>query len=643
MTDSQLLAEFARSRSESAFAEIVRRHGRMVLGVCLRVTGRRELAEEAAQAAFMVLARKAGKPAWKSDVGAWLHRVARDLARSSVRAEGRRVAREREVAAMQGKPASPEDTDRRAELLGLIDAEVVRLPARLREVVVGLYLEGSTQAELASRMGVPEGTVASRSRTALERLRRLLSRRGLVLGSAALSSQLAAAGAAAVDLPASFASLPALAAAFAGGGSAAQAAAATGAAGSKGGAWSLAEGAMDMMYWTKVKIATAVLCVAAAVGVGTPFAYRALAAGTGGNGNRTAKTDTALGRLAASLKPGEMKKLNTIGLNRNLCKSWYDWDTIENGVRKYGAQHMFSIMGGGWANDAKWDPQTEQVFFLAGGHYAAFKFVTYSAKTNKWTLEPVPPWLDPRSKSQDCGRWPKSKAGNKVWPRGHTYDCNAIYPGKRRYALTLWGKLRLYDVDKKKWLKCIPGFNTNSKGPCEGFPELGGFVAFSRSGKLIVYDPDKGSKRELGGVPYGIHGVMEYNPVHKVLIVGGGDSGKDGTRGLALVDAKGRIKRLKPLPVRVNCTPTSKLMCDPVSGEYIFQEVHQRNMKRKQKVYALHPILNEWKEMKRRFPTGVAVAVDTYGVIVILTDGMVYVYKHKSPWPDAVPGKGEAK
>ena len=347
--------------------------------------------------------------------------------------------------------------------------------------------------------------------------------------------------------------------------------------------------------------------------------------------------ETALGKLAAALDPGQMKELKTQGYNRDLLKSWYDWDHDEKGTRVYGAQKMFNIMHS-WGNDGKWDPQTRRILYLNGGHYAAFKFVTYSADDNRWTLEPVPPWLDPRSDKQDAGRWPRSKAGNKSWPRGHTYDCNAIYPGTRLYALTLWSKLRLYDIDKKEWLPSVKGFRTNSGGPCEAFPEMGGFVAFSRPRQLCLYDPDKKKKRDLGRVPLGIHGIMEYNPVHKVVLVGGGDSGEPYTKALSLVDADGKVKRLKSLPVHVNCTPTSKAMCDPVSGEYIFQEYLSgkgRKGGRKPRVFALHPILDEWKEIpNRRFPSGVAVAVDTYGVIVFCTGGKVFVYKHRPVWPE---------
>jgi DNA-directed RNA polymerase specialized sigma24 family protein len=76
MTDSQILTEFAQRRSERAFAEIVRRHGRMVHGVCLRILGRHDMAEEASQAVFLALARKAASVGRKADAGSWLHAVA---------------------------------------------------------------------------------------------------------------------------------------------------------------------------------------------------------------------------------------------------------------------------------------------------------------------------------------------------------------------------------------------------------------------------------------------------------------------------------------------------------------------------------------------------------------------------------------
>ena len=259
MTDGQLLAEFARTRAESAFAELVRRHGRMVHGACLRMTGSPELAEEAAQAAFLILARKAASLARKPDAGGWLHRTAGNVARWMKRSELRRRAHEREAAAVRQQQVDPAGQEAFAALAGSLDAELGRLSDGQRQVVVGLYLEGRTRADLTKALGVPEGTVAWRSKAAIEKLRERLSRRDVTLGAAALASALAGTASAA-ELPASFASLPSLAAAFAAKGAA-------GAAGA-GMAWSLAEGAMKAMFWTKVKVVAAVLVAAALIGGG---------------------------------------------------------------------------------------------------------------------------------------------------------------------------------------------------------------------------------------------------------------------------------------------------------------------------------------------------------------------------------------
>ena len=177
MTDGQLLAEFARTRAESAFAELVRRHGRMVHGACLRMTGSPELAEEAAQAAFLILARKAASLARKPDAGGWLHRTAGNVARWMKRSELRRRAHEREAAAVRQQQVDPAGQEAFAALAGSLDAELGRLSDGQRQVVVGLYLEGRTRADLTKALGVPEGTVAWRSKAAIEKLRERLSRR----------------------------------------------------------------------------------------------------------------------------------------------------------------------------------------------------------------------------------------------------------------------------------------------------------------------------------------------------------------------------------------------------------------------------------------------------------------------------------
>jgi len=649
LSDRELAREYARTGSEEAFAEIVRRHGGAVYRCCLRMLGDSHVAEDAAQAVFVVAVEKRRSLGRVRSPGAWFQGVARKVALMA-RRTAVRCARHEEEAGMLRSLASQPRAPGNGQVSELMDREMERLPLLQREAVVLRYLEGHSEAESASIAGCPVGTLSRRASEGLQRLRRGLAGQGCALGSAVLIAALEIEAGTVLpgDLMSRLLDSPNVATAPAGGGSAAA------------NPGLLAKGVMKAMFYTKMKIAGIVLGVLSVVGAGTPLAYRSLSAGeqTGGAKRAAAPaSDTALGRLAASLKPGEMKELKTRGFNRDLTKSWYEWDTIDksgtSGLtrgRKYGAQHMFNIMTGGWSNDGKWDPKSRRILYFGGGHYAAFKFVTYSADTNEWKLMPVPVWCDPRIKKTSkehgwCNNgWDKNrKTGKKykTWPRGHSYDCNAIWPEKRIYALTMWSWMRLYDLDKDQWLPSAPGFRTNSSGPCEAFPELGGFLCFSRPNQLCVFNPETRKKRDLKSIGFGAHGVMEYNPVHKVMIVGGGDSRNKINRTLYLVDREGKVKKLKPTPDWLRCTPYGKVMCDPVSGEYIVQGHRPRKNKEGfGKTWAFHPLKDEWKEIpKRRFPQGIAIPVNTYGVLVFCTGGQVFVYKHKPVWPDDQKGK----
>jgi len=638
-SDWELIRAWTREGSEEAFAEIVRRHGAMVYASCLRFLGDRHAAEDAAQAVFVVLVRKARSLRSGVDLSSWLYGVARRVAMTAARSAARRTRREEDAgmirsSARAGKGAGDGLGDD-------FDRELARLPGGERQAVILRYLEGRSQEEAAEIAGCPRGTLSRRASRGLERLRSRLAGRGVAVSAAALAGTLSAQ--ASVQLPAAL--LPSL---LATPGLAAVGVASGGPSGSK--AALLAKGAMKAMFWTKVKIATAVLCAASAVGVGTPFAYRALAAGTARSGSKAG--DTALGRLAASLKPGQMKPLKTIGLTRKLGQSWYDWDHDKNGKSIYGAQKMFNIFTGGWANDAKWDPETRQVLFVGIGHYAAMKFVTYSADTNKWTLEAVPTPLDPRNpKADQC----PGKPGKKTWGRGHTYDLMAISPEHRQFVLRWSRGLNVYHIDNKKW-KVIRSLNLGWDLPrdqIEYFPEMKGYIAYrGREGGavLLCTPPEKDGgqwrRRSLGSAGgIAMHGVMEYNPVHKVMVFGGGTPAGNFWR----LDAEGKLKRLKPPPGCICCVPRAKFMCDPVSGEYIVrtektEKTRQTPKKLAPRTYAYHPIRDEWTEMpKLRLPKGLGTAVNTYGVLMITTGGQVLVYKHKPVWPDDVPGKGASK
>src|SRR5436305_1518526 len=172
-TDGQLLARFVADRDEEAFAALVRRHGPMVLGVCRRVLAQEQDAEDAFQAAFLVLARKAASVRKRAAVGSWLYGVAYHTARRARDARSRRRAREKQVDAMpQPEVRHPEPQDWRP----VLDRELAGLPEKYRAAVVLCDLEGRTRREAARLLGLPEGTLSSRLATGRRLLAGRLSR-----------------------------------------------------------------------------------------------------------------------------------------------------------------------------------------------------------------------------------------------------------------------------------------------------------------------------------------------------------------------------------------------------------------------------------------------------------------------------------
>ena len=193
-TDADLLAGFARTRREDAFAELVRRHGPLVRGVCRRTLGDVPEADDAFQAAFLVLARKAGRVRDPGRLGPFLYGVALKVA---TRAKGERARRQRRERPMSELPAPQQDADW-ADVRPVLDAEVGRLPAKLRDALVLCELQGVPREEAAERLGVPAGTLSSRLARAKDTLRVRLTRRGLALSAAGLGSVLSQAAPAAV-------------------------------------------------------------------------------------------------------------------------------------------------------------------------------------------------------------------------------------------------------------------------------------------------------------------------------------------------------------------------------------------------------------------------------------------------------------
>lgn len=186
--DEELLDRFLRSHEEAAFAVLVRRYGPLVFGVCRRILGHAEDAEDAFQATFVVLAQKAGSIRHRRALAGFLHGVAERIARKARRARSRRRDRVMPVPE-RGVPDALSPVVW-SDLRGVLDEEIGRLPAAYREAFILCHLEGLSNVEAARRLGCPRGTILSRLARARARLARRLSRRGLTLPAAALTTVL---------------------------------------------------------------------------------------------------------------------------------------------------------------------------------------------------------------------------------------------------------------------------------------------------------------------------------------------------------------------------------------------------------------------------------------------------------------------
>src|SRR5262245_19551124 len=181
--DADLVRAVADRRDPAAFELIVRRHGPLVLGVCRRVLRDPADADDAFQATFLVLLRKAGTLSRPDRLAGWLHQVAHRTARKLRALRLTRGRRESELFDVPAGEAAADVVWR--ELRGVFDAELDRLPDRLRLPAVLCLLEGQSKAEAARSLGWPEGTVSGRLQRARERLRARLTARGLTLSAGA--------------------------------------------------------------------------------------------------------------------------------------------------------------------------------------------------------------------------------------------------------------------------------------------------------------------------------------------------------------------------------------------------------------------------------------------------------------------------
>lgn len=275
LSDGQLLDRFVARREAGAFEAIVRRHGPMVWGVCRRVLLDHHDAEDAFQATFLVLARRAASVMVREKLGHWLYGVAYQTAMKARAMRAKRRARETRAAEMQAE-ATVGHHDLGDDLAASLDRELSRLPAKYRVPIVLCELEGKTHREAAEQLGWPIGTVSSRLSRGRSMLAGRLARRGVLLSAGSLAVLLARESASAC-MPTKLIGATARAASLF----------ATGSVMSPGtvpaGVAALTREVLKVMLLSKLKVGVVMLMVASAVAAGgTGLGLQAQTTGPGG-------------------------------------------------------------------------------------------------------------------------------------------------------------------------------------------------------------------------------------------------------------------------------------------------------------------------------------------------------------------------
>jgi RNA polymerase sigma factor (sigma-70 family) len=522
--DAALLAGFVRSRDEDAFAALVRRHGPMVLGVCRRILRDAHQAEDAFQAVWLVLARKAASVRPPDRLAAWLHGVARHVALKALRADARRRRRDEagSAASSPGSPRDPLDELTARELLLLLDEEVSRLPEVYRVPVVLCCLQGKTQEEAARQLGWSAGQVKGRLERGRKRLHERLAGRGLTLAAALAAVEATRPLGAAALLPAATARA---AAAFAAGSG-------TPAAGSSSQAVALAQAMLNVSARARlvvVLLLTGTLALAGMLVARTPISGRGSKEASAASPTRPSldPRSSATDRHGDPLPPGVLTRLGTV--------RWRTTDPNSNAEMGF------------FSHDGKefiaWWGRTVHVFDAATGRsrlrlgndqglgpLAGVALSPDGRTLVTVTMEPVV--LD--SSAFQVRRW--DMASGRELPKGHG---GTAPPGTRavgfagaRALLVLptakadrTARLAVYDALTGKQLARLAGMDWHDRS-----------VTFAPNGETLALRTDTGPVRLVDGKT--LKEVRQLGPAKGR--VGKVAYGPDG-RTLATLDARGRL------------------------------------------------------------------------------------------------------
>jgi RNA polymerase sigma factor (sigma-70 family) len=189
-SDAELLRRFAQSHDEAAFELLVWRHAALVFNVCRQLIRDEQMIEDAFQATFLVLVRKAGTIRHHEALAGWLHRVSFRIALRAREHLGNQTRAESTGVDLEQLPAQSSSMGIEEDLRQVVHEEVLRLPTKYRLPIVSCYLEAKTHEEAALELGWSKGTVAGRLARAKELLQRRLVRRGVTLSVTTLAAEL---------------------------------------------------------------------------------------------------------------------------------------------------------------------------------------------------------------------------------------------------------------------------------------------------------------------------------------------------------------------------------------------------------------------------------------------------------------------
>jgi RNA polymerase sigma factor (sigma-70 family) len=456
MTDGQLLSRFVEGRDEDAFAALVKRHGPMVWGVCRRLLANDQDAEDAFQATFLVLVRKAATVQPREMVANWLYGVAYMTAHRGRVAAAKARRRERQVAEMP-EPAVAEP-DLWEDLRAVLDQELTRLPDQYRVVVVLCDLEGKTRKEAVRQLGLPEGTVASRLARARAMLAKRLTQRGVTLSGGALAALLSQKVASA-GVPASVVSSTIKAVTLVTAGQAVVGLISVKVA-------ALTEGVVKAMLVTKIKSVLALVLVIAALAGAAGLIYQTQATEKAKDSNEVVQAPKpaekeAMGRPIRSLK-GHQDRVNSVAFSPD--GRWIGTAASDGTARLWDAKTGEEVrrlldVTGAWSRRILFSPDNKFIVTTVispdekGGNNDVRTVIVWSRRTGE-KVRQFPGFsfaFSPDGRLIACGGWDRDEGG---WIRGI---------------------IRLYDFATGKLLRELSGHLTEVVS-----------LAFSSDGKSLV-------------------------------------------------------------------------------------------------------------------------------------------------------------